>query len=87
MIRAEFRSLPFKPVVAVHDLVGSSAVWESDVCANTLGQKQNAPIMTSTQPKATVFGAGMPIGQPPIAFGLGDLLLCRRPGPSSYVEN
>ena len=29
----------------------------------------------------------MPIGQPPIAFGLGDFLLCRRPGPTSYVED
>ena len=29
----------------------------------------------------------MPIGQPPIAFGFGDFFLCRRPGPSSYVED
>jgi hypothetical protein len=63
------------------DLVGSSAVRESDVCASTLGQTQDVPIMTSTllEPPR-VFEAGKPIGQPPIAFGLGDLLLCRRPG-------
>jgi len=70
------------------DLAGSSAVRESDVRANTLEQIQDAAIMTSTPPEPpTVFEAGKPIGQPPIAFGLGDLLLCRRPGPSSYVED
>jgi len=29
----------------------------------------------------------MPIPQLPIAFGPGDFLLCRRPGPSSFVED
>src|ERR1700756_102402 len=57
MIRSEFTLLPFRLVVDVHDLVGSSAVWESDVCANTPGQKLYEPIMTSTQPKATTHEA------------------------------
>jgi len=56
-IRVGSRSSLFKSVVAVHDLVGFSAVGESDVCANTLEQKQHAPITTSTQPKTKTFEA------------------------------
>ena len=109
-IRSGSRSSLFKSVVAVHDLFGSSAVRESDVCANQLGAQQQMrrsrrahsrkqQTLEARQPHATDGRAnpmqighedsrhGMPIGQPPIAFGPGMFLLCRRPGPSSYVED
>jgi len=63
------------------------AINQSAIASCTPKQTQDAPVMTSEPKATTVFDARMPIGQPPIAFGPEDLFLCRRPGPSSYVED